>query len=109
MAGKQFGKSVRTTYVLLPRMDFITSDEFKGVSPVSCEKDLSESRIIQEIKNGVEFRRKQFNNLEIERAEDCALEDSEDGRHIETDNLIPLKMYDEKISSNLSKDYENFR
>ena len=109
MAGKQFGKSVRATYILLPKMDFITLDDFKGVKPVTSERILSESQVMQEIKNGVEFRRKQFNNLEIERAEGCSLEESDYGRHIETDKLIPLKMYDEKISSNLSTDYENFR
>lgn len=109
MAGKQFGKSVRATYILLPRMDFITVDDFKGVKPVTSEKILSESQVMQEIKNGVEFRRQQFNNMEIERSEGCSLEESDYGRHIEIDNLIPLKMYDEKISSNLSNDYENFR
>lgn len=96
-------RSVRTAYVLLPSLSLISSDCFVGFTQL----ETGAADIIQQAINGYEFRRKQFEENKIERAEGFLKEDSMYGEMEESENLYPLKINDK--NGLVEKSYKEFQ
>jgi len=106
LAEKEFGCSVRTAYILLPRMEFVSGDRFDEYAPVEHDTSVD---IMRQAVNAYAFRWKQLSERRIERAEGRYLPESEYGRAQEEQNLYPLKEYNGTISENIFADFNKLR
>lgn len=104
LENKRTSKNVRSAYILLPSLSLISSDFFVGFPAfkTGC------ADIMQEALNGYDFRRRQFAENNIERAEGFPLEDSEYGRMQESENLYPLNE-DKGIVRESYKEFKKLR
>ena len=106
LARNQFGKSVRAAFILLPSMTFISGDSFVGYEPIAHDDSVD---IIALAKNSYNYRRGQFKERKLERAEELLLENSEYGKEQTDRHLFPLKAYRNVISENIYADYKKLR
>lgn len=106
LAEKEFGCSVRTAYILLPGMEFVSGDKFEEYAPVEHDTSVD---MMRQAANAYAFRRQQLAERCIERAEGLCLEESEYGAAQAEQNLYPLNAYDGKISENIFADFNKLR
>ncbi len=106
LAEKEFGRSVRTAYILLPGMEFVSGDRFDEYAPVEHDTSVD---IMRQAANAYAFRWKQLSERHIECAEGRYLSESEYGDAQEEQNLYPLKEYNETISENIFADFNKLR
>lgn len=106
LAEKEFGCSVRTAYILLPEMEFVSGDRFDEYAPVEHDTSVD---IMQQAANAYAFRWKQLSERRIERAEKRELPESEYGEAQKERNLYPLKEYNGTISENIFADFNKLR
>ncbi|HUN14949.1 MULTISPECIES: PD-(D/E)XK nuclease family protein [unclassified Alistipes] len=106
LAEKEFGCSVRTAYILLPGMEFVSGDKFDEYAPVEHDTSVD---MMRQAANAYAFRRQQLAERCIERAEGLCLEESEYGAAQAEQNLYPLNAYDGKISENIFADFNKLR
>ncbi len=106
LAEKEFGCSVRTAYILLPEMEFVSGDRFDEYAPVEYDTSVD---IMRQAANAYAFRRQQLAERCIERAEGLCPEESEYGAAQAEQNLYPLNAYDGKISENIFADFNKLR
>lgn len=106
LAENQFGCSVRTAYIQLPSMEFISGDVFDDNTPVQYEPLVD---IMTLAANGYAYRRCQFSEGRIERAEGVASENSEYGAAQEQARLFPLEICEKKICENRYTDFKKLR
>lgn len=106
LAEKEFGCSVRTAYILLPGIKFVSGDAFDDYRPVEHDTSVD---MMQQAANAYAFRRQQLAERCIERAEGLCPEESEYGAAQAEQNLYPLNAYDGKISENIFADFNKLR
>lgn len=103
---KEFGCTVRTAYILLPGMEFVTGDQFDEHPSIEHNTAVD---MMQQAANAYAFRRQQFAERRIERAEGRTLLESEYGAAQEERNLYPLKEYNGTIRENIFADFNKLR
>lgn len=106
LAEKEFGCSVRTAYILLPGMEFVSGDRFDEYAPVEHDTSID---IMQQAANAYAFRWKQLSERRIERAEGRKLPESEYGEAQKEQHLYPLQEYNGTISENIFADFNKLR
>lgn len=106
LAEKEFGCSVRTAYILLPGIKFVSGDAFDDYRPVEHDTSVD---MMRQAANAYAFRRQQLAERCIERAEGLCPEESEYGAAQAEQNLYPLNAYDGKISENIFADFNKLR
>ena len=106
LAEKEFGCPVRTAYILLPSMEFVSGDAFDEYTPV---EHLPSVDVIRQAANAYLFRQKQLAEGRIERAEGRELSESEYGGMQAEQELYPLKEYKGTISENIFADFNKLR
>lgn len=106
LAENEFGCGVRTAYILLPSMEFVSGDEFEDNTPVRPDSPVD---IMTLAANSYAWRWRQFSKGRVERAEGLALTDSEYGAAQQTEHLFPLEIYNNKIEENIYDDYKKLR
>lgn len=106
LAEREFGRQVRTAYILLPSAELISADNFDGFNHV--RQDTSDD-IMQQAANAYAFRRRQLADGRIERAEGRMQTDSEYGAEQENRKLYPLKEYGGVVSENIYSKFGKLR
>ncbi len=106
LAEKEFGCSVRTAYILLPGMEFVSGDRFDEYTPVEHDTSID---IMRHAANAYAFRWEQLSERRIERAEGRKLPESEYGEAQKEHNLYPLQEYNGTISENIFADFNKLR
>lgn len=106
LAEKEFERSVRTAYILLPEVHPVSKYDFvaDGFQPVVPDSSADVMRLAA---NAYAFRQRQFAEGRIERAEGHILSESEYGAEQDKRTLYPLKKKDGVVSKNKKK-YSNF-
>ena len=106
LAEAEFGCSVRTAYILLPSMTFVSGDAFENNPTV---QPLPPADIIRQAARAYAFRLHQLDERRIERAEGRILVESEYGASQSELGLYPLNEYQNAISENRSADFKKLR
>lgn len=106
LAEKEFGCSVRTAYILLPGMEFVSGDKFEEYAPVEHDTFVD---MMRQAANAYTFRWEQLSERRIERAEGRELSESEYGEAQEEQDLYPLKEYNGTIRENIFADFNKLR
>ena len=106
LAEKEFGCSVRTAYILLPGMEFVSGDKFEEYASVEHDTFVD---MMRQAANAYTFRWEQLSERRIERAEGRELSESEYGEAQEEQDLYPLKEYNGTISENIFADFNKLR
>lgn len=108
LAEKEFGRSVRTAYILLPEVHPVSKYDFDadGFTPIVPD---SSADVMQLAAKAYKFRQEQFAERQIERAEGRPLSESPYGSEQEHRTLYPLKEYKGAISENIYSDFKKLR
>lgn len=106
LAEAEFGCSVRTAYILLPSMAFVSGDAFDEYRPI---EHLPAVDVIRQAARAYAFRQRQLAKGRIERAEGGSLEESEYGASQAEQALYPLNEYQGVIRENRYADFKKLR
>ena len=87
-------------------MEFVSGDVFDDNTPIRHDASVD---IMAMVANGYAYRRRQFSEGRIERAEGVVPENSEYGATQERERLFPLEIYDKKIGENRYTDYKKLK
>ena len=106
LAEAEFGCSVRTAYILLPSMTFVSGDPFDEYPTI---EHLPSVDVIRQAARAYAFRQRQLAERRIERAEGRNPDESEYGASQAELGLYPLNEYQNVISENRYADFKKLR
>ena len=99
------GRSVRSAYLLLPSLTLISADSFIGGKIVES----GGADLMKQALNGYEFRRNQFEQGIVERAEGFSRLESQYGVSQESCDLYPLPVDKDEIVKNSYNEFNKLR
>ncbi len=107
LAQKEFGRNVRTAYVLLPSVEIFTADRFNEIRPIPAASDTA----IERAANTYALRWAQFRDGRIECVEGMPIGAGEYGEKEQENPMeyYPLDQYNGVYSENLYTDYKKLR
>lgn len=87
LAEREYKRSVRTAYLILPDMTLLSHDAFHNATPIG--KDISTERM-EQLANGYKLRWEQLKRGFVERVEGIAVGEGEYGEKADKFNLYPI-------------------
>ncbi|MBQ2141987.1 MAG: hypothetical protein II204_02410, partial [Alistipes sp.] len=87
LAEREYKRSVRTAYLILPDMTLLSHDAFHNATPIG--KDISTERM-EQLANGYKLRWEQLKRGFVERVEGIAVGEGEYGEKTDKFNLYPI-------------------